>query len=467
MRRPRPGRKPKEAPAGISNPADAIGVVHRLIPDFNETLGKLADPRGRNRITYDLAGETWAVILQRLGISASARDWDNVKHSSFLRENINMLSGCSFTHLPHSDTVKYLLEKIDPAEFNKVLANAFIRLRNAKRLDAFKVNGQYLVAVDGVEFNRASHEIPHSCHRKLPGGQTEYFQVALVAYLVTLDNIWFPIWVEFIENPEGEYDKQDCEYKAALRLLPDMKKAFPLQQFCLLMDGLYLKAGVMNTITGYGWDYVITWRDGSAPVFSRKAHSKIRQYPKNRLRQSDSAHFEDFECAWANRITHMPAGGKEGYTANVLEAVGKFEFSRGRTTKFAYVTSRKITRENALPMLCAGRARWGIETGNNVQKHSELNLESPYGMRGNTSLSYCMLVMVASLVRCLMEKTNYFDKILLMESTGGTSGNVAGALKKAYNSTMAFMRAVCDSLRNSILKLHVLPAGVHVVFNSA
>ena len=467
MRGPRPGRKPKKAPAGISNPADAIGVVHRLIPNFNETLGKLADPRGRNRITYDLAGETWAVILQRLGISASARDWDNVRHGGFLRENINMLSGCSFTHLPHSDTVKYLLEKIDPAEFNKVLASAFIQLRNARRLDAFRVSGQYLVAVDGVEFNSANHEIPHSCHRKLPGGQTEYFQVALVAYLVTLDNIWFPIWVEFIENPEGEYDKQDCEYKAALRLLPDMKKAFPLQQFCLLMDGLYLKAGVMNIITGYGWDYVITWRDGSAPVFSRKAHSKIRQYPKNRLRQSDSAHLEDFECAWANRITHIPAGGKDGYTANVLEAVGKFEYSQGRTTKFAYVTSRKITKENALPVLRAGRARWGMETGNNVQKHSELNLESPYGMRGNTSLSYCMLVMVASLVRCLMGKTNYFDKILLKEGTGGTSGNVAGALKKAYNSTMAFMRAVCDSLRNSILNLCVLPAGVHVVFSSA
>ena len=66
-----------------------------------------------------------------------------------------------------------------------------------------------------------------------------------------------------------------------------------------------------------------------------------------------------------------------------------------------------------------------------------------------------------------MEKTNYFDKILLKESTGGTSGNVAGALGKAYNSTMAFMRAVCDSLRNSMLNLRVLPAGVHVVFNSA
>lgn len=467
LRKPRPGRKPKEAPARISNAADVIGVIHRLIPNFNTKLGELNDPRGKKRITYDLQGEVWTVLLQRLGIAVSSRDWDNVKYNGVLRENINTLSGCSFEHLPHSDTIKYLLEKIEPREFNTVLTNAFIQLRNAKRLETFKVDGQFYVAVDGVEFNTANHEIPHSCHRKLANGEVEYFQVALVASIVTLDNVWFPIMVEFIENPDGEYDKQDCEYKAALRLLPALKKALPLQSFCMLMDALYHKSEVMNCIENFSWDYVITWKDGVAPALSKKAHSKIAQYPQNRLSVHDSVHHEDFECAWANRVTHYTADGKVDYTTNFLEVVGKFEWSQGKTTRFAFVTSKTIKKESALSILHAGRERWGIETSNNVQKHSELNLESPYGMRGNTSLSYCMLVMVASLVRCLMEHTNYFEKILLEESTGKTFGHVAGALKKAYNSTMAFMRAVCDSLRNSRLNLDVLPLGVHVVFNSA
>jgi len=467
IRKPRPGRKPKEAPAGISNPADAIGVVHRLIPNFNETLCKLADPRERNRITYDLPGEIWTVILQRLGITVSSRDWDNVKYNDPLRENINNLSGCSFTHLPHSDTIKYLMEKIDPREFNKVLSNAFIQLRKSKRLDRFKVCGQYLIAIDGVEFNTANHKIPHSCHRKHANGTVEYFQVALVASLVTLDNMWFPIWVEFIENPESVYDKQDCEYKAALRMLPALKNAFPQQSFCFLMDGLYLKAGVLDLITRSGWDYVITWKDGSAPVFAQKAHSKISQYPKNRLSHRDDAQSEDFECAWANRITHRPTGETVEYTTNVLEAVGRFEWSQGKTTRFAFALSREIKKENVLSKLRVGRARWGIETSNNVQKHSELNLENPYGMRGNTSLSYCMLVMVASVVRFLMVNTNYFEKILLEETTGETVGNADGALKRVYNSTMAFMRAVCDSLKHLSLNLTALRPGVHVVFNSA
>ena len=232
------------------------------------------------------------------------------------------------------------------------------------------------------------------------------------------------------------------------------------------MDGLCLKAKIMNLVVASGWDYIITWKDGAAPLFSRKAHAKISQYPRNALSHVDADRLEDFECRWANNVTHRTEGGAL-YTANVLEAVGTFEWSRGGKTRFAYATSWKINRENALELLACGRARWSIETENNVQKHSELNLESPYGMRGNTSLSYCMLVMLASQVRCLMTDTNCFGRILQRENTGRASATDAGqALKRAYNSTMAFMRAVCDALRNRILNTGVLQPGMHIVFNS-
>jgi hypothetical protein len=410
----------------------------------------------------------WTGVLQRLGLAASARDWDNVRHRAEVRANINELSGCGFEALPHSDTLKYLMARIDPGEFNKVLAHAFRRLREARRLEIFRFRGGFTVALDGVEFNRTGRPIPRSCHRTLANGGTEYFQVALVASLVSADRrVRIPLWVEFVENPEGEYDKQDCEYKAALRLMSLLKTAFPLQRFCLLLDALYLKAEMICAIVDSGWDYVVTWRDGVAPLFSRKAHDKIRQYPRNALSHAGEDRIESFECRWANNVTHRPAEGRQ-YTASVLEATGTFEWSKGRKTRFAYATSLKINKENALEILARGRARWGIETEHNVQKHSELNLESPYGMRGNTSLSYCMLVMLATLVRSLMTDTNCFERILRRENAGRTSPGDAGRpLKRAYNSTMAFMRAVCDALRNRLLNAGALPPGTHIVFNSS
>ena len=419
-------------------------------------------------LAYDLPGMVWGVILQRLGLAASARDWGNVKHGAEVRANINALSGCDFETPPHSDTFKYQMERMDPGEYNKALVNAFLRLRDARRLESLRFRGRFLVAVDGVEFNKAGHPSAHSCHRTLSNGGVEHFQVALVATLVAVGSrVRLPLWVEFIENPEGDYDKQDCEYKAALRMLPRLKSALPLQRLCLLMDGLYQKADIMDMIVANGWDYMITWKDGSAPRFSRKAHSRIAQYPKNTLRHADADRLEDFECRWANRVTHRTDGGAK-YRTNVLEAAGTFEWSRGNKTRFAYLVSWSINKENALESLACGRSRWSIETENNVQKHSELNLESPYGMRGNTSLSYFMLVMLASLVRRLMTETNCFERILQQEHEGHAFMSDAGqALKRAYNSTMAFMRAVCDALRNRILNIGALRDGTHIVFNSS
>ena len=163
----------------------------------------------------------WAVILQRLGLAASARDWDNVKYSAEVRANINALSGCGFETLPHSDTVKHLMARMDPMELNKALANTFLRLRDAKRLDMFRFPRCFVVAVDGMEFNKAGHPIAHSCHRTLSNGRVEYFQVAVVVSPVAVGTrVRLPLMVEFIETPEEEYDKQDCEHKAALRLIP-------------------------------------------------------------------------------------------------------------------------------------------------------------------------------------------------------------------------------------------------------
>ena len=79
-----------------------------------------------------------------------------------------------------------------------------------------------------------------------------------------------------------------------------------------------------------------------------------------------------------------------------------------------------------------------------------------------------MLVMLATLVRSLMTDTNCFERILRRENAGRTSPGDAGRpLKRAYNSTMAFMRAVCDALRNRLLNAGALPPGTHIVFNSS
>jgi len=219
-RQPRPGRKPKKRPEQLGCAGDLLGVVRQLLPDMNLYLSEVKDPRDPRRVTYAREGLLWCMIIQRLGIVDSARLWEDISNQEVFLPNINTLSGCDFEHVPHSDTVKYFAARLDPDELNKILHKCFIFLRKNKRLDQFKCEGEFTIAVDATEFHTSQHSMEHCCHRKLTNGNTEYFQSALVASLVSANGVRITLSVEFIENNEGagEYNKQDCEIKAFFRL---------------------------------------------------------------------------------------------------------------------------------------------------------------------------------------------------------------------------------------------------------
>lgn len=407
------------------------------------------------------------MIVQRLDVTDSCRLWDDVKGSENLRGAINTLSECDFPYLPHSDTLKYLAERLDPEHLNEVLCKSFVCMRKAKRLSSFKCGKYFLIAIDGVEFNKSFHPIPHCCHRKLSNGKVEYFQAALVVTLISPSGLRLPLMVEFIKNNEGakEYDKQDCEYKAFLRLAVKLKKRFPLQNFCLLLDGLYFKAEVINLIEKFLWKYIITWKYNAVKRFTQIAKTKIGRAWRNSLEVVEE--YEHYKCGWTNAIQYTPAGAEHGYEVNAVIAEGVFEWSKGEKSIFSYVTNFKLKKENIKEIVNTGRDRWQIETNFNVQKNSGLALESTFGACGNAALVYFMVVQLAALIRTLMTSTNYFEKLAMMESTGSTLGAKGVTFADCYRSAKAFMIHFRDALFNKIINPDKLPAGVHVVFNSA
>ena len=50
-----------------------------------------------------------------------------------------------------------------------------------------------------------------------------------------------------------EYDKQDCELKAAKRLLGRLKDEFGRLRLIILLDGLYLCEDILNICRANGW----------------------------------------------------------------------------------------------------------------------------------------------------------------------------------------------------------------------
>lgn len=68
--------------------------------------------------------------------------------------------------------------------------------------------------------------------------KTVYFHYVLECKLV-VGEMAISLVTEFIENPEGEFEKQDSELKAFYRLEKKVKKEYPGLPICILVDSEY------------------------------------------------------------------------------------------------------------------------------------------------------------------------------------------------------------------------------------
>ena len=97
--------------------------------------------------------------------------------------------------------------------------------------------GCLCVAVDGT-----------LCERKRGSGLTdkEKRRYALEARIITPWGWDIPLLTEAVEAYDSEKEKQDCEYRAFVRLAARLKKLFPKQAFCIVGDALYCSHPIMD-----------------------------------------------------------------------------------------------------------------------------------------------------------------------------------------------------------------------------
>ncbi|GHU84776.1 hypothetical protein FACS189415_8150 [Bacteroidia bacterium] len=116
-------------------------------------------------------------------------------------------------------------------------------------------NKYYMIAVDATGVMSFDHKHCDQClTRTSSGGKITYYHYVLEAKLVTRDGLCLSLASEWIENPAGDYIKQDCERKAFLRLAAKLKKQYPRLPICILADGLYPYEGAFGICEGWKLD---------------------------------------------------------------------------------------------------------------------------------------------------------------------------------------------------------------------
>jgi len=154
---------------------------------------------------------------------------------------------------PHGDTLGKLAARLAPEEFQECVCSLTEGLIRKKFLYSYRLMDRwFVVAVDGTGMlTFPERHCPH-CLTAVHNGKTVYYHHVLEAKLITPNGFAFSMMTEFIENPEPDTDKQDCELKAFYRLAERLKKRFPRLPICLALDGLY--AGGPPSNSAKSWD---------------------------------------------------------------------------------------------------------------------------------------------------------------------------------------------------------------------
>lgn len=82
---------------------------------------------------------------------------------------------------------------------------------------------------------------------------------------------------EFIENPKGEFEKQDCELKAFYRLEKKVKERYPRLPICILVDSEYACQQVLEICKKNKWEHIIRFKVGSIPTVG-KEFEELKEY---------------------------------------------------------------------------------------------------------------------------------------------------------------------------------------------
>ena len=257
-----------------------VQTVRHFFPDFNTWLGRLPDTRVQEACTYDRRFLAWwglHLYLLQLG-SRRQLDFELRDGGPKVLTNLNRLAGTTQTTLPVHDTLDHFIGHGSLTGWERLRTLCVGRLLRMKALDAARLLGQPVLLLDAtgvICFHRRHCE---HCLTQRHGHTTLYLHHVLEAKLLGPGGVVVSLGSEFIENADADAArgksadeiKQDCELKAAHRLLPRIKKDYPQLRFVLALDNLYACGTLFALAEQLNWSFVVTFKEGRTPVLWRE-----------------------------------------------------------------------------------------------------------------------------------------------------------------------------------------------------
>lgn len=389
-------------------------IIH-FFPDLIEQIRQIEDCRKKS--DYELVELIMACIAMSLFKADSRNAFNNERQEGNFKENYQKTFKM---RLPHMDTVENVMRRINPDELQQLKTDMIRILLEKKTFHKFRLFKKwFVIAVDGTGLMTFSKRHCEHCLTKTSKkGKVTYFHHVLEAKLICQNGFAISIATEWIENPKGDFDKQDCEMKAFPRLAEKINKMFPRLPICITADGLYPNQTFFSICKLNHWSFIVTFKDGNLPsvweeVIILREITTDNKYNQTIFRKQKKI---NRDYTWVNEIPY------QGFQLNWIECIETIEApesEKNNVTRFVHVTDLKIDRTTAAKISQTGRLRWKIENeGFNTQKNQGYNLKHKFS---RTSLiaakNYYQCIQVAHLINQLLILSTKFQELLTNKIT--------------------------------------------------
>ena len=398
-----------------------IRQLHKVIrgkcPRLFELMGQFTDKRKRSnyQVTELITGAIAMFLLKE-----TSRNCFNNDRSERFNDNYFKIFGL---RLPHMDTVDAFLRLLSPYELENLKATLVSGLIEQKVLHRFRLLGKHFtVAIDGTgvtSYEENDAEQTRS-HKTSKNGKTTYSHYVVEAKLVTSSGLAISLASEWVANEPGRsFNKQDCEQRAFERLAQKLKKYFPRLPICLLADGLYPNKTFLKTCKSNDWEFVVVLKDECLKTLQQdikdvenKSRHSVRTFDKrNKGKTQIERHYEwiteplshgIYPVHWLSCTESIT--GKDNEGKEITPA----------TTRFVYLTSMEVDKNNVRDIAHAGRNRWKIENeGFNTQKNGGYELEHKYSRSTfNCFKNYYQCLQIAHMINQLAEHSKNITDML-------------------------------------------------------
>lgn len=426
-------RKMKRELKNAVNPLEELLIIiKQYFPKLTNWIDNLTDTRNQAYIKYDFRV---CLLMQILAFCSSYQSMNKIGrdfNSDIVIKNINHILKTNYVELPHKDTLINVISEIKYEELEKIQTNIIKTLIRSKMLDKYRFNGFFHIVIDGTglystRVNLGEQAITKIYNKDEENEYTLYSYYALEAKLVC-GNMTFSFATEFVENETytdkngnsyRKFDKQDCELKAAYRLLNKIKKRFPKLPIIIGGDALYLGKPFLELCDRHKFEYIIRYKEDAASTIKK---------------DFDKFNIIDGNYKYQNQIIYGEANeNKEYYEVNVIsydeEEVDEKNGKR-IIKNFSYITSLEIKKNNKENIILLGRRRWKIENkGFKEQKSDVLNITHIYTKNCNGTKNIYLLIQFAHTILNLLNYGN-----ILIVNLNTTKNEVSDLIKNSLTS---------------------------------